>query len=46
MKKLILASGNAGKLREIQAILAFIEKSARPHRMLNCRSSKTKTRFE
>jgi inosine/xanthosine triphosphate pyrophosphatase family protein len=39
MKKLILASGNAGKLREIQAIGASIAESVRPRRMLNCRSS-------
>lgn len=45
MKKLILASGNAGKLREIQAIRAFIAKSAHPRRMLNCRSSKIKIQF-
>jgi hypothetical protein len=32
MKKPILASGNTGKLREIQAILASIAKSALPGR--------------
>ena len=50
-------SGSAGTLREIQALAfkfcaaqlsmrASIAKSARPRRMLNCRSSKTKTLFE
>jgi hypothetical protein len=38
--------GNAGRLREIQAMRASIAKSARSRRMLNCRSSKTKTRFQ
>jgi len=46
MKMLILASGNTGKLREIQSIRASIAKSAHPRHMLNCRSSKTKSRFE
>jgi len=45
MKKLILASGNAGRLRDTQARRASIAKSARRRRMLNCRSSTTKTRF-
>jgi hypothetical protein len=46
MIRLILASGNAGKQREIQAMRASIAKSARPRSMLNCRSSKTKAQFE